>query len=145
MPYYADSKRKGNVMMKTIEMYNPSNLRVRNAKAKRYSKRCRKVKIQKMVKRCVFAGIAISGTIATLLFMASHSEPRYAIASETGNGIHYEYVTERKCTVTDIQNMITVSYNGNEYAFYGDGFHKGDEVICKFTDDFRIVDAEVIE
>lgn len=144
MPYYADSKRKGNGIMKTIEMYNPSNLRVRNAKAKRYSKRCRKMKIQKMVKRYVFAGIAISGTIATLLFMASHSEPRYAIASEHGT-MHYEYVTERKCTVTDIQNMITVSYNGNEYAFYGDGFQKGDEVICKFTDDFRIVDAEVIE
>ena len=59
--------------------------------------------------------------------------------------MHYEYVTERKCTVTDIQNMITVSYKGDEYAFYGDGFHKGDEVICKFTDDFRIIDAEVIE
>lgn len=131
--------------MKTIEMYNPSNLRVRNARAKRYSKRCRKMKIHRMVRRFIFTGIAISGAIATLLFMASHSEPRYAIASETGNGIHYEYVTERKCTVTDIQNMITVAYNGNEYAFYGDGFQKGDEVICKFTDDFRIVDAEVIE
>lgn len=144
MPYYAGSKRKGNVIMKTIEMYNPSNLRVRNARAKRYSKRCRKMKIHRMVRRFIFTGIAISETIATLLFMASHSEPRYAIASEHGT-MHYEYVTERKCTVTDIQNMITVAYNGNEYAFYGDGFQKGDEVICKFTDDFRIVDAEVIE
>lgn len=145
MPYYADSKRKGNGMMKTIEMYNPSNLRVRNAMAKRYSKRCRKMKIHRMVRRFIFAGIAISGTIATLLFMASHSEPRYAIASERGE-IHYEYVTERKCDVVDVFGQkVTVSYKGNLYAFYGDGYRVGDELICKFTDDYRIVDAEVIK
>ena len=130
--------------MKTIEMYNPSNLRVRNAKARRYSKRCRKMKIQRMVKRCAFTGIAISGTIAALLFMAAQSEPRYAIASERGE-MHYEYVTERKCEVINVSNVITVEYKGNLYSFYGNGYKIGDEVICKFTDNMEIVDAEFIK
>ena len=124
--------------------YNHSEIIVRNAKAKHYSRRCRKAKIRKMVKRFVITGIAISGTIAALLFMAAQSEPRYAIASERGE-MHYEYVTERKCEVTNVSGKkVTVAYKGNLYSFFGDGYRVGDELICKFTDDYRIVDAELI-
>lgn len=124
--------------------YNHSEIIVRNAKAKHYSRRCRKAKIRKMVKRFLITGIAISGTIAALLFMAAQSEPRYAIASEQGK-IHYQYVTERKCNVVDVSSQkVTVAYKGNLYAFYGEGYKAGDKLICKFTDDFRIVDAEVV-
>ena len=124
--------------------YNHSEIIVRNAKAKHYSRRCRKAKIRKMVKRFVITGIAISGTIAALLFMAAQSEPRYAIASEHGE-MHYEYVTERKCDVVDVSGtVVTVNYKGNLYSFFGDGYRVGDELICKFTDDYRIVDAELI-
>ena len=124
--------------------YNHSEIIVRNAKAKHYSRRCRKAKIRKMVKRFVITGIAISGTIAALLFMAAQSEPRYAIASENGE-MHYEYVTERKCDVVDVSGtVVTVNYKGNLYSFFGDGYRVGDELICKFTDDYRIVDAELI-
>lgn len=125
--------------------YNHSEIIVRNAKAKHYSRRCRKAKIRKMVKRFLITGIAISGTIAALLFMAAQSEPRYAIASERGE-MHYEYVTERKCDVVDVSGtVVTVNYKGNLYSFFGDGYRVGDELICKFTDDYRIVDAEVIK
>lgn len=125
--------------------YNHSEIIVRNAKAKHYSRRCRKAKIRKMVKRFVIAGITISGTIAALLFMAAKSEPRYAIASEHG-AMHYEYVTERKCDVVDVSDtIITVDYKGNLYAFYGDGYEVDDKLICKFTDDMRIIGAKVID
>lgn len=129
--------------MKTAT-YNHSEIIVRNAKAKHYSRRCRKAKIRKMVKRFLITGIAISGTVTTLLFMAAQSEPRYAIASEHG-AMHYEYVTERKCDVVDVSGtVVTVNYKGNLYSFFGDGYRVGDKLICKFTDDFRIVDAEVV-
>ena len=125
--------------------YNHSEIIVRNAKAKHYSRRCRKAKIRKMVKRFVIAGITISGTIAALLFMAAKSEPRYAIASEHGT-MHYEYVTERKCEVTNVSNtVVTVNYKGDLYSFYGDGYEIGDELICKFTDDMHIIDAKTID
>lgn len=124
--------------------YNHSEIIVRNAKAKHYSRRCRKAKIRKMVKRFLITGIAISGTIAALLFMAAQSEPRYAIASERGE-IHYEYVTERKCEVTNVSGKkVTVAYKGNLYAFYGEGYKVGDKLICKFTDSMEIVDTELI-
>ena len=124
--------------------YNHSEIRIRNARANRYSRRCHKAKIRKMVKRFLITGIAISGTIAALLFMAAQSEPRYAIASERGE-MHYEYVTERKCEVTNVSGKkVTVAYKGNLYSFFGDGYRVGDELICKFTDDYRIVDAELI-
>lgn len=129
----------------TSATYNHSEIRVRNARASRYSRRCYKAKIRKMVKRCIITGIAISGTIAALLFMAAQSEPRYAVASERGE-MHYEYVTERKCDVVNIYGQkVTVAYKGNLYAFYGEGYEIGDELICKFTDDYRIVDAEIIK
>lgn len=121
-----------------------SDIKMRNAKARRYSRNCRKRRIEKMLDRLLLSGLALVSVLA-IISIVHNAEPRYAIARESGNGMHYEYVTERKCTVTDVQNVITVSYNGNEYAFYGDGFQEGDKVICKFTDDYRIVDAEIIK
>jgi len=71
---------------------------------------------------------------------ASATESRYAIASESNNGLHYEYVTERTCEVTEINgDLVTVNYKGELYSFYGDGYEVGTEIICKFTDDWKIV------
>lgn len=73
-------------------------------------------------------------------FTLTH-EDRYAIPSETtSKGMHYIYVTERYCTVTEVtQDYITVDYNGNEYSFFGYGYEVGEEIICQFTDNWEIV------
>lgn len=73
-------------------------------------------------------------------FTLTH-EDRYAIPSETtSKGMHYVYVTERICEVTEITaDYVTVDYNGNEYSFFGYGYEVGEKIICQFTDGWEIV------
>lgn len=78
----------------------------------------------------------------TCVVAFAKSEPRYAIAREQGNGIHYTYVTERKCVVTEVTDtQVYVAYKGNEYCFYAyeTELEVGDEIICQFTDAMEIV------
>ena len=121
-----------------------TDIKMRNAKARRYSRNCRKRRIEKMLDRLLLSGLALVSVLA-IISIVHNIEPRYAIASEHG-AMHYEYVTERKCDVVDVSGtIVTVNYKGDLYSFYGNGYEIGDKVICKFTDDYQIVDAEVIK
>ena len=68
----------------------------------------------------------------------------YAIPCENGNGIHYEYVTDKVCTVTEINdNLITVeTREGNLYEFYGTGYKVNDKIICVFNKSNEIIDTK---
>lgn len=112
-----------------------SEISKRKATAKKYlNKRAKR-------KKEIFSNL-----VAILLFVALiigvcikiyNTEYRYAISSETEN---YIYVTEKLCEVVNTnENITTVSYNGNEYNFYGNGFKNGEEIICQFTDKMEII------
>ena len=47
-----------------------------------------------------------------------------------------------ECIIREVVgDTITVEYQDNLYSFYGDGYSKGQKVICTFTDKMEIVDA----
>lgn len=107
----------------------------RKAKTRKYlskkEKRKREI-ISNLVVILLFAALII-GTCIKIY----NTEPRYAIASETEN---YIYVTEKLCEVVNTsENITTVSYKGNEYDFYGNGFENGEKIICQFTDEMEII------
>jgi hypothetical protein len=55
------------------------------------------------------------------------------------------YPTEIVCKVVEVnesENIVTVEYNGQRYDFYGNDFLVGETIVCKFTDNMEIVDAE---
>lgn len=85
--------------------------------------------------------IIIIATIVIVCTNATKTEPRYAIASERQtNGNYFVYVTEHICEVTKTTvDMVTVSYKGNEYSFYGCGYEVGEEIVCQFTDNMEVV------
>lgn len=118
-----------------------------NYEYERHMRRFRKRNAEKRKERRreIASNIAIAtisiGLITAFILEALSIEPRYAIASEQqSNGNYYTYVTERKCEVVDIvQDYITVSYNGNNYDFFGTGYEVGEKIICQFTDSMEIV------
>ena len=127
-------------------------LEERNARAAAYSakierKRARKAERKRrtleIVRNVTLTGVIIAGVVMLALHGLPNlpkPEHRYAIPSESTQGLHYIYVTERYCTVTEITaDYVTVSYNGNEYSFFGYGYEVGDEIICQFTDGWEIV------
>lgn len=119
----------------------------RNAKATAYSESVQNRRRQSkhfLVNIC--KGIAVVSivcvTMITCVVAFAKSEPRYAIANNNGNGIHYQYVTERECVVTEVTDtQVYVSYKGNEYSFYAyeTELEVNDEIICQFTDNWEIV------
>lgn len=121
----------------------------RNYKAEEYSREARKRRMSKANRLVNFfrknaESIAITVLILATIGMLGYGftrekEHRYAIAGED-NGIHYIYVTERKCVVTEVtDNKVIVSYKGELYSFYGNGYEVGQKITCKFTDDMEIV------
>lgn len=118
-------------------------LEIRNAKAERYSA---KIERKRNIKLNICKGIAVVGvvsvTMITCVVAFAKSDPRYAIANNNGNGIHYQYVTERECVVTEVTDTkVYVAYKGNEYSFYAykTELEVNDEIICQFTDAMEIV------
>ena len=110
-------------------------------KAKAYSRKCEKKRKRKERLYAIITGIIGAGLLFALV-SCSETENRYAIAREQGNGIHYVYVTERKCEVTEVtEDLVTVEYKGNLYGFYAHDteLKVGDDVICKFTDNWEII------
>ena len=80
------------------------------------------------------------------IIMASFSNGNdctYAIADNSNPDIHYVYVTDRVCTVTEISDdIITVeTRDGNLYEFYGNGFEVNETVICVFNDADELIDV----
>ena len=131
---YCEKKRKA------------KELEERNARAYQYSNfvriNTRTEKAKEIIGNlCLLLGcIAIIGIFVYIGVTFGTPEERYPIASDNGNGLHYEYVTERTCEVVEVEDtLITVSYKGNEYAFYGTNYEVGDEIICQFTDGMEIV------
>lgn len=119
----------------------------RNAKATAYSESVQNRRRQdKHFLANICKGIAVVGvvsvTMITCVVAFAKSEPRYAIANNNGNGIHYTYVTERECVVTEVTDtQVYVAYKGNEYSFYAykTELEVGDEIVCQFTDAMEIV------
>lgn len=118
-------------------------LAVRDACATEYRLDCKRRRKQAIKDRlyAISIGVVCAGLLFALV-SCSETENRYAIAREQGNGIHYVYVTERKCEVTEVtDNCVYVDYKGNEYSFsaYNTELEVGDEIICKFTDNWEII------
>ena len=113
----------------------------RNRKAKRYSKKCARERIGKRIEKAIaILGIASFITALSVAGCSAMGNPRYAIPVNNGNGIHYEYVTELECTVTEVTDtLVTVLYNGNLYDFFGYGYEVGEQIIRQFTDNWEIV------
>lgn len=104
-----------------------------------YKKSRRKVMIFTIV--VIAIGILLMGA---MVVKAMTTENGYYIKTETrqADGSYYVYVTEKNCTVIDTdttKGLVTVDYKGTAYSFYGDGYEKGDKVVCKFTNDMKIV------
>ena len=106
-------------------------------------------RIAKEIKRKnIISGVVCTTTLAALfmllLYSKANADYTYTIASENNSGIHYEYVTDRVCTVTEISDdIVTVeTRNGNLYEFYGDGYEVNDTVVCTFNSANEIIDAE---
>ena len=125
-----------------VELYK------RNRRAERYSANAQRRIQKRNIKFAKFSEqvglIILICAIITILaygFIKEPSEPRYAIASAKQiNGNHFIYITEKICKVEEIDgDYITVSYKGNEYDFFGDGYEIGEEIICQFTDTMEIV------
>lgn len=128
-----------NYLEKKIAREKAEELAMRNRKARAYSRRCRSNQAKKDRMFAICAGVVFAVVMFSIV-ACSGTENRYAIARENGNGIHYTYVTERKCTVTEVMdNCVAVSYKGNEYSFYtyDTELKVGDEVVCKFTDNWK--------
>lgn len=93
----------------------------------------------------LFSGIMIFGLGWMFVNEYTNADQTYAIASENGNGIHYEYVTDRVCTITEItEETVTVEYKGNLYIFYADNtsYKTGEKIICTFNGANEIIDAK---
>jgi hypothetical protein len=96
----------------------------------------------------IIATVVCTTTLAALfmllLYTKANQDYTYAIASDNYNGVHYEYVTDRVCTVTEINgDLVTVeTKNGNLYKFYGDGYEVDDTIICTFNSANEIINAE---
>lgn len=106
-------------------------------------------RIAKKIKRNnIIAGVVCTTALAALfmllLYTKANQDYTYAIASDNYNGVHYEYVTDRVCTVTEIDgDLITVeTRSGSLYEFYGDGYEVNDIVVCTFNSANEIIDAE---
>ena len=90
-----------------------------------------------------FSAIIILGLGWAFVHSYTNQEQTYAIASENGNGIHYEYVTDKVCEVTEIKgNLVTVEYKGNLYSFYGTGFELNEKIVCTFNSADEIINAK---
>ena len=101
-------------------------------------------KIIKELTETVALTIIICAIFTLPLLASAKQDMTYTIASENCNGVHYEYVIDRVCTVTEIDGeLITVeTRNGNIYEFYGDGYKVNDTVICTFNSANEIINAE---
>jgi len=93
----------------------------------------------------ILGGIALATIliIFIIIVLATETDYNYAVAIEDEFGVHYEYVTERICTVTEIKNdLITVDCKGKLYQFYGTGYTINDEIICVFNEANEIIDTK---
>lgn len=71
-------------------------------------------------------------------------------SDDVNNEPHYEMTneghitpTEKVCEVVKVEdNIVTVEYANQLYSFYGDGFLKGEKVVCKFINGVEIVDVK---
>jgi hypothetical protein len=135
-----------NYLEKKTAREKAEELAERNSNAIEYSLDCEHRRKQELKDKvlAIVAGI-VGASLIFAMVACSNTEPRYAIPFENGNGIHYTYVTERKCEVTEVTDtQVYVSYKGNEYAFYAYNteLEVGDKVICKFTDNWEIIDTK---
>lgn len=108
----------------------------------------RKRKLKKVVTGIV-ATVTVIGLVVTLTYCTSDKEvPASTKETETTteNATEEETTTEiikvdKECLIRDVVgNTITVECNGEIYAFYGEGYAKGQKVICTFENK-KITDA----
>lgn len=92
----------------------------------------------------ILGGTIIAGILLLILLLGLSEETEYTYAVVSDNeGIHYTNVTEKVCTVTEINgNLVTVDYKGNLYTFYGTGYIVGTEIVCTFNNANEIIDAK---
>ena len=113
----------------------------RNRKAKEYSDSVAKRKRDTLITNIILCMIVLI-TIIAMIHKAYTYEDSYYKRTETkqSDGTYYIYVTEKTCTVTDVDNgVITVEYKGQLYSFYGNGYENGEQIVCQFTDAMEIV------
>lgn len=90
----------------------------------------------------LIAGLAITATI----ILTRDTSYTYAVPSNNGNGLHYEYYTEAMCKVTDVtETEVFVTYKGKTYSFYyenGTDCKVGDKWKVTFNSAMEIVDCQ---
>ena len=112
-----------------------------NIANRNYRRRQREIKRRKALSCCAIT----VGIISVIMLLGSKpADYTYAVASENNPGYAYEYVTDRVCTVTEINgNIITVeTRDGNLYEFYGNGYKVGTEIICTFNSADELINTK---
>jgi hypothetical protein len=99
------------------------------------------VEVDREIKRERRKEVVIGGIVAviciTIMILATKSligyaDKTYANTSDT---------TTEACVVTSVtEDLVTVSYDGNYYSFYGNGYEVGEMIICQFTSEMEIID-----
>lgn len=126
-------------MIKTdlLEIVNANHKRVRLIREEQREKRIDTIlTILSVIVVCIIFAVSIYANLT--------KDYVYAVAKENSFGNHYEYVTDRVCTVTEINgDLITVeTRNGDLYEFYGDGFEIDETIVCTFNSANELINAE---
>ena len=97
--------------------------------------------------RMIYAALILGISTATVFVVSTKANTRtYAVASTTGNGIHYEYYTdvETKITSVDINTRtVHITYKGKDYAYKANGnIDTQGKIIVTFNEAMEIVDVK---
>lgn len=90
----------------------------------------------------LFFLILAVGTSVAIQSYANKDQYYYV---DNGSGTGYVQLVDRPCIITEIEgDLVTVeTLNGGElYAFYGDDYEVGSEIICTFTMANEIIEAK---
>lgn len=105
----------------------------RNAKAKRYIRKC-------AIKRnAMLIGIISLAIIPFFVF----SESEYTYAAMKPNGMGYEYHTDAKAKIASVDldnSIVNIIYKGNEYAYKANGIVPTTEtIVVTFNEAMEII------
>lgn len=94
----------------------------------------------------ILESIIVGAIITIAIFVLYFGNANTSITYACSNGNYgYTYRTEAICNITEINPVnetVTISYKGNEYSFYANGYwHKDMKVHVIFNENMEIINA----